>query len=76
MKLNVIVDEDGNVIGTSQAGSIKIDNGTEVKLGVIAGPGQTIYELEVDDSILKENAFEIHKKLQDDQKLQDMLKAR
>jgi hypothetical protein len=64
MKLYVVRDKDGNIIGSSQVGTVKDDKGTEIELGIIAGPNQSVDEVEVDDSITKGNADEIHQKLQ------------
>jgi hypothetical protein len=64
MKLYVVRDKDGNILGSSQVGTVKDDKGTEIEQGIIAGPYQSLDEIEVDDSVMRGNADEIHKKLQ------------
>jgi hypothetical protein len=60
MKLAVIVNETGSIVSTAQVGKIKAQDGHEVDFGVIAGPGQTLHEVEVPDSVIKGTATEVH----------------
>jgi hypothetical protein len=63
MKLNVILDKMGNIVGSSQVGTVKTDEGTEIETGVIAGSEQSIYEIEVDDNIMKRSNDEIQQEI-------------
>jgi hypothetical protein len=63
MKLNVIVDKMGNIVGSSQVGTVKADDGTEIETGVIAGAEQSVYEIEVDDNIMKRSIDEIQQEI-------------
>jgi hypothetical protein len=63
MKLNVIVDKMGNIIGSSQVGTLKADDGTEFETGVLPGAEQSIHEIEVDDNIMKRSINEIQQEI-------------
>ena len=62
MKLNVIVDKMGNIIGSSQVGTLT-DDGTEFETGVLPGAEQSIHEIEVDDNIMKRSINEIQQEI-------------
>jgi hypothetical protein len=56
----VIVDSTGKVIGTAIPGSIKLDDGSEVIAGVAPLEGQSVYEIDVDNDLMKRPVTEIH----------------
>ena len=64
MKLNVVVDKTGKIVGSSQVGVMKADDGTQIELGVIAGPEQTIHEIEVGDDIMRRPIAEVQQEIQ------------
>ena len=59
MKLTIIADAEGNIIGTANPRGLK---GEELpsRVGVIAEPGQIIHELEVPDDLAEIEAVELH----------------
>ncbi len=63
MKLNVIVDRAGNVIGTATTGLMKLDDGTVVEIEIIPEADQTIYEVDVPDALARAEATAIHQKV-------------
>lgn len=60
MKLNVIVDHTGNLLGAFQVGAIKDNKGEEMEVGITPLDGQFIYEVDVSDAITKRPVEEIH----------------
>jgi|SwirhirootsSR3_FD_contig_31_16207495_length_658_multi_5_in_0_out_0_2 hypothetical protein len=60
MKLTVITDKQGKVIGSARTG--KSDDG-KIEFGVIPLPGQKHYEVDVPDQIKVEAPAELHKAL-------------
>ncbi len=52
MKINVLVDKMENIVGCSQVGIVKANDKTEIELGIIAGPEQSIHEIEIDDNLM------------------------
>ncbi len=55
MKISVLVDKMGNVVGSSQIGIVKVHDGIEIEMGIIAGPEQSSHEIEIDDDLIKGN---------------------
>ena len=59
MKLTVITDEQGAIVGAMQGHAPRPDIGkprtdaTEFRAGLVAGPGQRMHEIEVPDSLAK-----------------------
>jgi hypothetical protein len=45
MKLNIIVDKMGDVVGAFQSELVKLDDASELRAGVIADPDKTIPHL-------------------------------
>jgi hypothetical protein len=64
MKMTVITDERGNIVGTAGQGKAsKPDAGTG---GPVAGPGQLLHEIEVPKELHSvEDVAELHRKLLD-----------
>jgi len=52
MKINVLIDKLGNIVGYSQVGIAKVNDGTEIEMGIIAGPEQSLHEIEIDDNLI------------------------
>jgi hypothetical protein len=63
MKMNVIVDKMGNVVGAARVGSMKADDGTKIEVGVIPEVGQTVYELDVSDELMSADPDKIQHEL-------------
>jgi hypothetical protein len=64
MKMTVITDERGNIVGT--AGQGKKSNPESGTGGPVAGPGQLLHEIEVPKELVGvEDVDELHRKLLD-----------
>jgi hypothetical protein len=64
MKLSVIVDRLGNVVGSFRAGPIKLQDGSELQGGVVPGPEEVIHEIDVPEELVKRPVADIHQELQ------------
>ena len=63
MKITVITDEQGNIVGTAGAPTTsKPEAGTG---GPVAGPGQSVREVEVPNEFQRLDAAELHRRLAD-----------
>ena len=60
MQLTVIVDDRGSIVGTAQAGKLRAQDGHEVEFGIVAGPGQSIHNVEVPDAVVRGSPAELH----------------
>ena len=63
MKVNVIVDINGNVVGAARVGSMEAEDGTKVEVGIIPGVEQTAYELDVSDELMSADTVKIQSEL-------------
>lgn len=63
MKLNVIVDHMGNLLGAFQVGAMKDTKGEEMEMGITPLDGQSIYEIDMSDDITKRPVQEIHQEI-------------
>jgi ABC-type branched-subunit amino acid transport system ATPase component len=64
MKLNVIIDNSGNVTGAFQSGPTKLKDGPELRAGVVAEPNNIIHEIEVPDNLVTQPAARIQAEIQ------------
>jgi hypothetical protein len=60
MKLNVIVDPRGNILGVAQVGTMTTEDGDEIEFGIVPEPGQIIHEVEVADELPGTSPDEVH----------------
>ena len=60
MKLNVVVDRQGNVLGVAQVGTMTTENGEEIEFGMVPESGQIIHEVEVADELPGTSPDEVH----------------
>jgi hypothetical protein len=59
--LQLILDEDFNIIGTAQGGTLEAGAGEEVTVGAVPQWGQQIVEIEVPEEIASaDKAVELH----------------
>jgi hypothetical protein len=63
MKLNVVVDMKGNVVGTYRE-EVQSKGGLKIRAGMVMQPGYLVHQIEVDDKILKQPALKIHETVQ------------
>ena len=62
MRLTIITDAEGNILGTARV--VARDKEAPLRVAVSPEPGQMIYEVEVPDEVAKiESAVELHEKL-------------
>ena len=63
MKVTLVTDHHGAVIGTVQGHALSMKSGKE-EAGILLGPGQTVHHLDVDDSLGKlTDPLELHSAL-------------
>ena len=62
MRLNVIVEE-GHIRGTAQVGIARLEDGTELEIGMVPETGQTIYEVDVPDELRELSPEEVHQRV-------------
>jgi hypothetical protein len=60
MKLNVVVDRQGNVLGVAQVGTMTTEDGEEIEFGMVPESGQIIHEVDVSDDLSSMSPDEIH----------------
>ena len=63
MKLNVVVDRQGNVLGVAQVGTVTMEDGDEIEFGMVPEPGQMIHEVDVSDELQGEPPDELHRRV-------------
>jgi hypothetical protein len=63
VRLNVIVDREGNILGTAQVGIARLEDGTELEIGMVPEPGQTIHEVDVPDELRELSPEEVHQRV-------------
>jgi hypothetical protein len=63
VRLNVIVDREGNILGTAQVGIARLEDGRELEIGMVPGPGQTIHEVDVPDELRELSPEEVHQRV-------------
>jgi hypothetical protein len=63
MRLNVIVDREGNILGTAQVGIARLEDGTELEIGIVPEPGQTIHVVDVSDDVRELSPEEVHQRV-------------
>jgi hypothetical protein len=54
MKLNVLTDLQGNIVGTARVGSFQLEDGTEIEAGFIPQAGQMLHEVEIAEDFFME----------------------
>ncbi len=64
MKLNVIVDKVGNVVGAFQSELSKKGDEKERRSGILVEPDKKILEIEVEDQIIKEHPSKLQEQMQ------------
>ena len=64
MKLNVIVDKVGNVVGAFQSELLNKGNEKERRSGILVEPDKKILEIEVEDQIIKEHPAKLQEQMQ------------
>jgi len=60
MKLNVVVDRQGNVLGVAQVGTMTTEDGEEIEFGMVPESGQIIHEVDVSDELSGVSPDELH----------------
>ena len=60
MRMHVVVDSEGRIVGTAHLAGGK---GAPEHARLVAGPGQTVHEIEVEDALTKLEAAELHERL-------------
>ncbi len=63
MQLNIVVDENGNVVGTFRS-EIRSTDGATIRAGISPKPGHSIHQIEIDEKIMEKSAKEIHEEVQ------------
>jgi len=64
MKLKVIVDRSTRVIAATRVGDLKCENGLVIGIQVRqAGPDQTLHEIEVSDTLLRQKPDQIEQEI-------------
>ena len=59
MKLYVVVDSNG-VVGTARAGRQQLEDGSEIEFGLSPLAGQTLHEVDVEDSFAELSVDALH----------------
>lgn len=54
MKLNVLTDLRGNIVGTARVGSFQLEDGTEMEAGFVPQSGQMLHEVEISEDFFME----------------------
>jgi hypothetical protein len=63
MKVTVVTDHKGAIIGTVQGHDLSVKDGA-AEAGILLGPGQKVHHLDVDDSLGKlKDPIELHVEL-------------
>ncbi len=58
MKISVLTNEEGKIVGT-----VRMKNGSAdapKQMGMVAGPGQKVHELDVQEALTKESLAKLH----------------
>lgn len=63
MRLHVVLDSEGNILGTAQVGIARLEDGTQLEIGMVPEPGQTIHEVEVPDELRELSPIEVHQRV-------------
>ncbi len=65
MKMQIIVDTAGNIIGTAQPRQVEAgDQRSPTNFKIIAEPGQQVFEVDVPDEVAMSDPLELHKNYQ------------
>ncbi|MET9291355.1 hypothetical protein [Streptomyces sp. NPDC003077] len=59
-KIQVLLDEAGNVLGTTQVSGAGEGEGAPESVGVVPGPGQRVIETEVVEQLLEGSPASLH----------------
>jgi hypothetical protein len=62
MKLNIVVDKAGTVVGTFR--QVQESRGVQIRAGVNPRFGHSIHQIDVDDNLLKQPSTRIHEEAQ------------
>jgi hypothetical protein len=62
MKLNIVVDNTGTVVGTFR--QVQENRGVQIRAGVNPSFGHSIHQIDVDDSVLKQPGTRFHEEVQ------------
>jgi hypothetical protein len=74
MKLNIIVDSAGNVIGAAHvAAPLKGAKAPAIEAGIIPAPGQSVHEVEVPAEVARLEGPELLKRLTEEKSLKKTL---
>jgi hypothetical protein len=65
MKITLVLDSLGNIVGTVHAAQVKVagPGGAEIVAGLIPGPGQSLHEVEVPDDLAGASALDLYRGL-------------
>jgi hypothetical protein len=63
MKINIVVDKKGTVVGILRE-EFEGKGGAKIQAGIVVKPGHAIHRIEVDDKIMREPPAKIHKAVQ------------
>jgi len=58
-KIYAVVNEKGEVLGTGRVGAVRIGAGRELEIGILAGPGQKVHEVE--EEMFKGDVAALHR---------------
>ena len=68
MKINIIVDSGGNIVGTARAAipekGVKA-KAPDIEIGIVPSPGQSVYEVEVTEELVQLEGPELLQRLSD-----------
>jgi hypothetical protein len=64
MKLNIIVNKMGDAVGAFQSEPVKLEDGSELRAGVMADPDKTIREIEVPDTLVRQPTAKVQEEIQ------------
>lgn len=54
MKIHVLTDYQGNIVGTARVGSMELEDGTVVEAGVVPQVGQLLHEVDISEDFFME----------------------
>jgi len=54
MKLNVLTDLHGNIVGTARVGTMQLEDGSEIEAGFVPQAGQMLHEVEISEDFFME----------------------
>jgi hypothetical protein len=60
MRMHVVLDMDGRIVGT---GHLLAGEGVPSHARLVAGPGQTVHEIEVEEEFARLEPAELHRRL-------------